>query len=133
MEKFEWVSFPIRDESVVKNLIAFLGFLLMILVGFVYLGVVGIFISLIAVLITFLPYVLPTKYTIDDKSITVKFFFTSKTYDFKNFKSYYIDDKGILLSPFEKPNRLENFRGVYIRFGKYRDEVEKMIVSKYSK
>lgn len=133
MERFEWVSFPLKDESVIKNLIAFLAFLLMILVGYVYLGIVGVFISLIAVLITFLPYILPTKYIIENEKITVKFFFTSKTYEFKNFKSYYVDNKGILLSPFEKPHRLENFRGLYVRFGRYRNTVEKIIIEKFQK
>lgn len=33
------------------------------------------------------------------------------------FRSSYVDANGILLSPFAKPTRLENFRGVYVRFG----------------
>jgi len=34
-----------------------------------------------------------------------------------DFRSYYVDKNGVLLSPFAKPTRLENFRGTYIRFG----------------
>jgi hypothetical protein len=30
------------------------------------------------------------------------------------FRSYYPDKNGVLLSPFEKPSRLENFRGMYL-------------------
>ncbi len=38
------------------------------------------------------------------------------------FRSYYVDKNGVLLSPFAEPTRLENFRGVYIRFGKHPPE-----------
>lgn len=39
-----------------------------------------------------------------------------------NFRSYYVDKNGVLLSPFAKPTRLENFRGTYIRFGTHPPE-----------
>ncbi len=133
MEKFEWVSFPLKDESLTKNFIAFLAFLLMLFVGYVYLGFVGVFISIIAVLITFLPYILPTRYTFEDGKLKVRFFFYDKIYELEKFKSYYIDDKGILLSPFKRPHRLENFRGVYVRFGKYKDVVKNLIEDYYKK
>ena len=34
-----------------------------------------------------------------------------------DFRSFYADRNGVLLSPFARPSRLENFRGVYVRFG----------------
>lgn len=34
--------------------------------------------------------------------------------DWSGFRSYYPDKNGVLLSPFEKPSRLENFRGLYL-------------------
>ncbi len=38
------------------------------------------------------------------------------------YRSYYVDKNGVLLSPFAKPSRLENFRGIYVRFGKHPPE-----------
>ena len=38
------------------------------------------------------------------------------------FRSFYVDANGVLLSPFVRPTRLENFRGVYVRFGKHTPE-----------
>ena len=38
------------------------------------------------------------------------------------FRSCYVDANGVLLSPFAHPTRLENFRGVYVRFGKHSPE-----------
>ena len=38
------------------------------------------------------------------------------------FRSFYVDGNGVLLSPFARPTRLENFRGVYVRFGQHSPE-----------
>ena len=40
----------------------------------------------------------------------------------ETFRSFYVDANGVLLSPFVRPTRLENFRGVYVRFGKHTPE-----------
>jgi hypothetical protein len=39
------------------------------------------------------------------------------------YRSCYPDKNGVLLSPFVRPSRLENFRGTYIRFWNNREEV----------
>ena len=45
-----------------------------------------------------------------------------------DFRSFYADRNGVLLSPFARPSRLENFRGVYVRFGRSnRDEIRDFI------
>ncbi len=43
--------------------------------------------------------------------------------EWSHFRSFYPDKNGVLLSPFAKPSRLENFRGVYILFGENKDEI----------
>jgi hypothetical protein len=49
----------------------------------------------------------------------------------QTFRSFYVDANGVLLSPFARPTRLENFRGVYVRFGKHTpEEVINFITSK---
>ncbi|HUV04806.1 MAG TPA: hypothetical protein VMX94_06835 [Armatimonadota bacterium] len=48
----------------------------------------------------------------------------SRTYiEWDRVKKYYLDDRGIKLSPLEPRGRLEAYRGVYLRFGGNRDEV----------
>ena len=49
----------------------------------------------------------------------------------ETFRSFYVDANGVLLSPFARPTRLENFRGVYVRFGTHPpEEVVNFITSK---
>ncbi|MDD3803354.1 MAG: hypothetical protein PHW02_03075 [bacterium] len=125
MDSLKWVSLPARDSRPIIKVIAFLGFLLMLLVGLVELSWVGLIISILVSAVVFMQFVLPTTFTLDDKGVQVEFLFTKKVYEFSRFKSYYPDNAGVLLSPFVSPNRLENFRGLYVRFG--REDKDKII------
>lgn len=126
MDNFKWISHPAKDSKTITKVIAVLGFLLMLLVGFVELSWVGVIIAFIVSLIVYLQFVFPTTFTLKENSILVEFLFTKREYELSRFKSFYPDNTGILLSPFIKPSRLENFRGLYIRFG--REDKEKIIL-----
>ncbi|MCJ7458582.1 MAG: hypothetical protein MUP17_06300, partial [candidate division Zixibacteria bacterium] len=60
-------------------------------------------------------------------SLKVKFFFNTRKMEWGKYRSFYMDKNGVLLSPFEKPSRLENFRGIYLRFNQNKDEVVNFI------
>lgn len=79
------------------------------------------------------PFFLPTDYELNSDKIKVKFFFSLKEKDWSFYRSFYVDKNGVLLSPFEKPSRLENFRGIYIRFDQNKDQVVKFVSSKIKK
>ncbi len=69
----------------------------------------------------------PTRYRLDEKGVTVKTTTQTFTRPWKQFRSYYVDPNGALLSPFAVPSRLENFRGLYITFKDNKDEVVEYI------
>jgi len=48
---------------------------------------------------------------------------TRYRFDHEGVRNFYPDPNGVLLSPFSTPSRLENFRGIYLRFGDNRREV----------
>ena len=58
----------------------------------------------------------PTKYILTEKEITLK-------RPWAEIKRYEADKNGIFLSPFSRPRRLENFRGIYLMVEGNRDEV----------
>ncbi|MCK4353510.1 hypothetical protein KAW65_08915 [candidate division WOR-3 bacterium] len=70
-----------------------------------------------------LPYFLPTYYSLENEGMTIKGIVIEKKKQWEDFKTYYKDKNGVLLSPFDKPSRLENFRGTYIRFNDNEKEV----------
>lgn len=68
-------------------------------------------------------YILPVRYEITEKGASARTAFSQSRVEWDAVKKYYVDKSGIKLSPFENHTRLEAYRGVYLRFGNYRDEV----------
>jgi hypothetical protein len=68
-------------------------------------------------------YFFPTWYTFSADGIVVRTLVTKMQRPWATYRSHWPDRNGVLLSPFPHPSRLENFRGVFIRFENNRDEV----------
>ena len=81
-------------------------------------SVIMVMIAGLIFLITLSTYFLPTTYTVDEKTVLIKFQFSVKKRNLSAFRMMYPGRRGVLLSPFLGPSRLENFRGFYLRYGK---------------
>lgn len=68
-------------------------------------------------------YFLPTDYTLYSGGGEMRFFWICRRFTWEQFRSFYPDRNGVLLSPFPRPSRLENFRGLYLRFDDCADQV----------
>lgn len=107
--------------------------------GIVYLATGSLLFLAIAIVImlgSLSGFFLPTEYKFYPDKIKVKYFLASLEKEWKNYRSFYVDKNGVLLSPFTKPSRLENFRGIYLRFDRnsdIKDKVMDYIKSKISK
>ena len=64
-----------------------------------------------------------TQVTLNDLGITVREPLFSRTRPWSQCKSLHLDRHGVLVSPFAFPTRLENFRGIYLRFAGNKDQV----------
>ena len=126
-----WTVHPIVEnwrKSVLLGL-----FLVLLLFG-IYLGFQSIYVALISGIVllgSLYKYFLPFHHQCEADRLII----TSCCYrlerSWETFRSLYVDANGILLSPFARPTRLENFRGVYVRFGKHTpEEVVDFITSK---
>lgn len=127
-----WVVHPLRDNwkrSVILSL-----FLTLFFSG-VYWGFHSASITLLSTVFligSLYRYFIPFRYEFYDDRLVVTALFSRLTKPWSVFRSFYIDRNGVLLSPFAKPSRLENFRGVYVRFGGCEAEVVDFIKSKIS-
>ena len=65
-----------------------------------------------------------------DDHIEIKTAVQTIRQEWSRYRSYYADKNGVLLSPFARPTRLENFRGKFIRFAGNRDRVMDIVRSK---
>ena len=117
-----WSVHPLvenRRKSVLLGL--FLGLLL---VG-IYLGFQSIYVAVLSA--TFLigslyKYFLPFHHQFEVNKLIITSCCYKMERPWETFRSFYVDANGVLLSPFAHPTRLENFRGVYVRFGKHSPE-----------
>lgn len=66
---------------------------------------------------------LPTDYCLTDQSVYRHYLGIRQKRAWSEFRSFHPDRNGVLLSPFARPSRLENFRGLYLRFEGNRDDV----------
>jgi hypothetical protein len=122
-DKLIWKNHPAAYNPKRTMLVAL--FLILIFVA-VYLTTSSWVLTAVAVLIMFgslTSFFLPTIYSFDNKNIYIKTLSGKRTFNWGRFRSYYPDKNGVLLSPFLRPSRLENFRGIYLRFTNNRKEV----------
>ncbi len=79
-------------------------------------------------LVSLTTFFFPTTYNVNEKKVTIKYLFTLKERNLSAFRSVFPGRRGILLSPYLGPTRLENFRGFYLRYGKdNKEEVDKIL------
>lgn len=94
------------------GVVAFL-ILLCVLIYSIY----GAFLAVISFFVLFLSlssFFFPTKYRFYPDRLEVRTLTRRYTRSWDYFKSFYVSDKGVLLSPFERRTRLERFRGVFL-------------------
>jgi len=70
-----------------------------------------------------MPFFLPTHYWFTDRAVHKRYLGIAQRRAWAEFRSSYPDANGVLLSPFARPSRLENFRGLYVRFENNREAV----------
>lgn len=66
---------------------------------------------------------LPLKYKLDVQGASMQCGLSASTIEWKAVKRIAADESGVKVTPFEKPHRLDPFRGVYLRFAGNREEV----------
>ena len=66
----------------------------------------------------------PTTYRLDDEGIHTRFLGISRDYRWGVYRRIESGRNGVFLSPFVKPDRLDNFRGLMLLAGSNREAVE---------
>jgi hypothetical protein len=75
-------------------------------------------------------YFLPTDYILTATGVESRFIGVPRRFRWEQFRSFYRDRHGVLLSPFPRPSRLENFRGLYLRFDGFADAVMAVVAAR---
>jgi len=111
-----WSVHPIKRKPLVSAAVT----LFVILIALVVYGWMQslwfMMLALVIMLGSLAKFYFPTSYKLSGRGVTVKTTTQTLFKEWRIYRSCYPDKKGILLSPFAEPSRLENFRGLYVMF-----------------
>jgi hypothetical protein len=131
-DRLEWSVFPFKERpgraAIVTGVIGAVAVL-------VYLAFKDVFLVILSVAILFASlhtFFNRTTYLLDGDGVTVRTMSVKNFKEWSYFKSFYPDGKGVTLSPFDKPSRLEPFRSVRLLYGGNRDEVVAFVSKRFS-
>ncbi len=126
-----WVSFPAREYPRTTALLVLFIIMMAVILWqitvvhwqmplFYVLGCLILFIGII-------PYFVATKYEFYYDGLKVLYPFVTVEKKYSDFGCFYMDKKGVMLSTFKMPRRLDPFRGQSIRFTRNKAEKEELI------
>ncbi len=118
MKSLSWISHPAKERPLAAAVV----FLAMLAIFYYVYDSTGspvmVLVAVMVFMISLSTFFFPTKYTVDEKVVTIKYLYASKERNLSAFRTAFPGRRGILLSPFLGPSRIENFRGFYLRYGR---------------
>lgn len=127
--QLEWKTHPMKKRPLAATLVTIFIFVIAGLIYSMTESKVFPTLALIVLFASLAKFYLPTKFTLNDKYIIIKSTTQTIKKEWVNFRSFYPDKNGVLISPFLEPTRMENFRGLYLIFDNNKDDVISFIKS----
>lgn len=120
----EWVCHPARKNRRVTALVSI--FIAVVVVVVYFATDHSVLFSVLAFLVltgSLASFYFPTRYKMTEDEIIIKTKMQTLVKKWSQYRTYYVDKNGVLLSPFVRRSRLENFRGIYIKFWYNKEDV----------
>ena len=125
-----WTTHPIKKRPLAAVLVS----LFILLIPFIVLSITSSrifgFLSLVVLFASVAKFYFPTYFRLTDSEAIIKSSTQTIKRKWSEFRSFYRDKNGVLLSPFVEKSRLENFRGIYLIFNNNDDEVMEIVKQK---
>jgi hypothetical protein len=122
-----WVSHPAKARKMATILVTIFLLAVYILVFEITHSMIMVVLAILLFTMSLSTYFFPTRYEITQDKVKVRYLFTSVEKDLSNYRTFFCDRNGVLLSPFLGPSRLENFRGLYLRYHQNKEEVDAFV------
>lgn len=126
-----WTSFPFIERPLTSLALTLFLTLLGLIMWFITVvewnSPFFFFAGMTLVIANLTPYFIITRYDIYDDEIEVTYLFLKITRKFSDFGCFYKDKRGIMLSTFKVPRRLDVFRGQSLRFSKTGEEIDTLL------
>jgi hypothetical protein len=119
----DWTVHPVRRNMWRSALVTAFIILVAIVVYWSTASNAFTVLALVVLLLSLAKFYFPTRYRLSQAGVAVKTTTQTLTKTWSQFRSFYPDKNGVLLSPFTRPTRMENFRGLYLMCRDNKDEV----------
>ena len=126
-EVVEWTCHPMRRRPWVTIAVTLFIIVMGLVVYFATFSNAFTVLTLVILYASLAKFYFPTRYRMSERGIQVKTMTQTLVKNWSMYRSFYPDKNGVLLSPFTRPTRLENFRGLYVMYDKNRDEVVEFV------
>jgi hypothetical protein len=127
----EWISFPFVDRPSTSALLSvfllILSYLLKEFIKSIQLPVAWWIAGMLLIFISLLPYFIPSRYKFYKKKVVAHYWFYKLERPYTDFKCFYSDKWGVMLGTFQRPRRLDPFRGMSIRYSKSQAEKPELL------
>jgi len=111
-----WTVHPMKRKPIISFAVTVFVILIAIVVFSWTQSLWFMILALVIMLGSLAKFYFSTSYKLSSRGVAVKTTTQTLFKEWSIYRSCYPDKKGILLSPFVEPSRLENFRGLYVMF-----------------
>ena len=129
-DKLEWTSHLLSEYPAKGVILMAVTILLCILVWLMFEHWLYVSVAAAVLFLSTMRYYFPVSYKLDGEGVRRRYLGREKFRPWSDFRNIYIHPDGVFLSPFEKPSRLDAFRGLYLNCGPGRDQAVAYIKEK---
>lgn len=131
--EIEWTSHPVRSRPVAGAVAGLFVVTCVTLVQYGFGDPLMTFFSAAVLVLSVAPFYLPTSYAIAEDTVTIRTPFSRKEKRLSLFRRIQADRHGVLLSPFDRPSRLDRFHGLNLRFeARDRDRIIEYLENRFA-
>lgn len=128
--ELSWSAWPARERPVAAAVLVVSAIVLGVLVKQGTHDTVLAVAAPLFILLSVSSWLLPTAYRLSEEGVEVRSLGVARTRPWGEMRRMTVDGTGVFLSPFERRNWLEAYRGVRLLFGGNRDQVVAFVEAK---
>jgi len=114
---YSWIFHPAKASWLVSTLLTVFLFLLLIMVYWLTQSRLFTLIGTVVLVGSMRSFYFPTEYKLFDDRIEVLYTISSLKKSWDIYRRVYPEKNGVFLSTFTRPTRMENFRGLFVKYG----------------
>jgi len=122
-EKLTWTIHPVVERPAVSVAVVLFLIAILVLIKISFQAWWWVILSALLIMVSLARFFLPTRYELTNEGVTSRMLFVVHQRPWSYFRSFYRSKRGVVLSPFDHPSKLDTYRGMHLFCLKNRNEV----------